>query len=298
MLRNINLNQLRVFQSVYRTKNMCVAAKELRLTQPGVSQHIKKLEQVLKTKLFDRMNKQLFATEKAKVLFQDLELHLKTLETTLTKVHGGTQTLSGTVNIGMPVEFGNNVIIPLLAKFQKEFPELHFQIKLDLAPVMNDALLAGELDFAFVDNFPMDARIKKQKAYDEILDLCIHKDFVKDLGASSLPNFEKLSFVEYQKGEALLRMWFAHHFYRKKVDLNVVVYVADAQSIARLILEKCGAGILPHHLSQKLVDDGASIHIFKTSKSELTNTISVAHLNGRTLSRAAQALLQNLNSAL
>jgi DNA-binding transcriptional LysR family regulator len=41
IIDHINLNHLRIFQSVYKTQSMTTAAGELHLTQSGVSQHIK-----------------------------------------------------------------------------------------------------------------------------------------------------------------------------------------------------------------------------------------------------------------
>jgi len=65
LIDQINLNQLRVFESVYRTKSMTHAARELHLTQSGVSQHIKALEDVLTLKLFDRIKHFINTPQKA-----------------------------------------------------------------------------------------------------------------------------------------------------------------------------------------------------------------------------------------
>ena len=69
LIDQINLNQLRVFESVYRSKSMTHAARELHLTQSGVSQHIKALEDVLELKLFDRIKQKLVPTPSAKELY-------------------------------------------------------------------------------------------------------------------------------------------------------------------------------------------------------------------------------------
>ena len=55
LIDQLNLNQLRIFESVYRTQSMTQAAVELGLTQSGVSQHIRALEDVLGLSLFDRI---------------------------------------------------------------------------------------------------------------------------------------------------------------------------------------------------------------------------------------------------
>ena len=62
---SLNLNILRVFETVYSTRSMTKAAQVLFLTQSGVSQHIKSLEESLEFALFDRLQKKLVPTEKA-----------------------------------------------------------------------------------------------------------------------------------------------------------------------------------------------------------------------------------------
>ena len=61
-IQQINLIQLRAFEAVFRTKSMTAAAQELHLTQPGISQHIHSLEDLLERKLFDRVHRKLLPT--------------------------------------------------------------------------------------------------------------------------------------------------------------------------------------------------------------------------------------------
>ena len=110
----LNLNQLRVFASVYRARSMTQAASELHLTQSGVSQHIKSLEDMLGVRLFDRIKQRLVPTQPAGLLYKGCTDALGGLEHALAEIKGGTDRLSGPVNIGMPIEFGNNLILPRL----------------------------------------------------------------------------------------------------------------------------------------------------------------------------------------
>ncbi len=70
IIDHINLNYLRVFECVFRTGSMTTAAQELHLTQSGVSQHIRSLEDVLGIRLFDRIKKKLIPTTTADILFK------------------------------------------------------------------------------------------------------------------------------------------------------------------------------------------------------------------------------------
>src|SRR5438128_356768 len=112
---DLNLNLLRVFESVYRTGSMTEAAKELHLTQSGVSQHITALEEVLGVKVFDRIKQRLIATERGHILYKRTSESLDQIENVIFDVRGQERAFSGTVNIGMPIEFGNSIVMPIIA---------------------------------------------------------------------------------------------------------------------------------------------------------------------------------------
>lgn len=295
LIDQINLNQLRVFESVCRLKSMTLAAKELHLTQSGVSQHIKSLEEILELKLFDRVRQKLVPTPAAKDLYKHTSKGFEEIEGILAKLKNVDQVLQGMVSIGMPIEFGNNIVIPLLTEFQKKNPKVHFRVRQGFPFEMNQLLLTGELDFAFVDSFSMDKAIATEPVYNELLELCAPSEMEEKAKSAKDKNlFEGMSYVDYQEDQSVLRLWMAHHLGWKNPELDVRFYVQDAQAISKLILQGVGAGVLPGHLVQRLMDRGDSVHIVKGSGRPLINVISVAHLKDRSLAPAARSSLEYL----
>lgn len=307
MLANqLNLNQLKVFISVVKNKSMTKAASELHLTQSGVSQHIKSLEDVLGLKLFDRIKQKIVPTREAVILFESCSNALGNLEQALVTLKGGEEHLSGKINIGMPIEFGNNVIVPLITEWGKERPMVRFVLKYEFATAINEALISGALDFAFVDDFGMDRRIHHEPIFDEILVLCgppqIAKK-VKSLKAGTKYRherewFESLSYVDYQPGEPVLRRWFEHHLGHRGLKLDVRATVMDVQAVARFIYEGMGCGVLPEYLVGRMAKQGHELYVFQGSGKPLKNRISLATLPGRTQSSAVRAIVPWLKSEL
>lgn len=297
---SINLNNLRVFQSVYKTRCMTTASRELHLTQSGVSQHIKSLEDTLAVKLFDRINKKIYPTAAGDRLFEVVQPALGTIEEALGSVTTREREIKGVVNIGMPIEFGNNRIVPILARLGLEFPRLQFHLTLDFASHMNEELLKGQLDFAFVDEFQLDKRIEVEEVADEVLELVATEKFLKRFGKPTLNKnfFEQLEYVEYQTGEPVLRSWFSHHLKRKNLELNVRAHVMDVQAIARLVLADLGAGVLPDHLVSKLQAEGHKIQVFKGCGKPLKNHLSLAYLKNRTRPPHVAKILEELKKSL
>lgn len=100
----LNLEWLRTFKSVYETQSFTVAARNLFISQPGVSLHISSLEAYVGYALFDRVGKKLMPTEKAQILYNFTVEPLLKLETAEQAFHKTTKTERPTISIGMCFE--------------------------------------------------------------------------------------------------------------------------------------------------------------------------------------------------
>ena len=110
--------------------------------------------------------------------------------------------------------------------------------------------------------------------------------------------FEKLTYVDYQEDQSVLSMWMKHHTSVKSPDLDVRVYITDAQAISKMFLRGVSLGVLPGHLVQKLSDEGQDIQVMKGSGVPLINHISVAFLEEKTLTPSAKQALEFLKAQL
>jgi DNA-binding transcriptional LysR family regulator len=303
LIDTFNLHTLRVFESVYRTLNMTKAASELGMTQSGVSQHIKHLEESLGVVFFDRVKHKLLPTDKARELAQLCQMHLIGLNNGLMDLTGKKEELSGDIFVGLPLEFGNNLVLPHLAKFGRLHPLVNFHIKYGHAAEMNRELLSGKLDFAFVDEFKVDYQVTTKKIREETLLLTASRKYFLTLHKSELeikntPAFyQSLDFVDYVEGAPVLRQWFDFHL-KKPVSLRIRASLMDVQGMGRIITEGLGAGILPLHVVERLQKQGQELVVFPGSGKSLINPISMAFLQERTLSRQASQCMAFLSERL
>jgi DNA-binding transcriptional LysR family regulator len=300
LIDNLNLNLLRVFECVYRENSMTKAALELHMTQSGVSQNIKNLEEVLEVKLFDRVKQRPVPTHKAHELFKRTSVCLYDIEKTLVDIKDADQSLNGRVIIGVPIEYGNNVILPLLAKWGLAQSGLTFKMVYGHASEMNNLILKGQLDFAFVDTFGLDKQIRSQKVAHETLNLCASKAYVKSHGpvSGSKKYFDELDFISYIEDAPVLKSWFKHHLKLPNFQGRTKASLMDVQGMAQMICAGFGVGILPSHVVTKFKELGHQLHVYKGSGKPLQNAISVAYLESRTQSPAVEQTLAYLIESL
>lgn len=293
---DINLNHFKVFMAVYETRSMTQAADILHLTQSGVSQHIKALEEDLKLSLFTRSGRKIIPTPLASEIFPDIELAFLKVTERLARTTGREPEVNGLVRIGMPVEFGTGVLVPKLSMIGQNYRRLNFDITLDYAPAICSMLTNGQLDFGFIDEAPMDRRLHYRLAAKETLLLCAHRAYVaaKPKVSYNQSYFESLDYVEYKGSEPILRRWMTHHLKRKNLKLNVRAHIMDVQGVAKFIVSGIGAGVLPHHVVEKLKSEGSDIFVYEGKASPLNNEIRAISLKHHPLTKAAELTLNEL----
>lgn len=302
-LDQLNLNQLRVFAAVFESGSMTKAAQALYLTQSGISQHIKSLEDWMGQPLFDRVKQKLVPTHAGKILHAAYVQGLGGLSSAIDQIAGVQEELSGEVSLGMPVEFGSNMVAPILARLGLEHPGVTFRLSLGFGSEMSEGLLSGELDFALVDDVRMDRRIEVQPMCDEFVELVVAPSLLAAVRKAS-PKVdgqalvEHLPFVEYQKDLPLLTAWFKHHYKARLPRLKICAMVQNVRAVAALVQAGLGAGLLPSHLVAQLGSKGAGLVVLPGSGQPLKNAIGLAMLRGRTLSPAARLCVDTLRREL
>jgi DNA-binding transcriptional LysR family regulator len=297
---HLNLNQLRVFAVVFETASMTAAAKQLSLTQSGVSQHIRALEADIGFPLFDRVGRNILPNPLAKSLYREVFNHIPLLAQKLKELGQNQVALSGCVRIGMPIEFGNNLVIPRLTLIGLEEQGIDFDVTLDYATELTRLLNDGHLDFAIADELPPHRKMSYETIASEELWLCASREYLNTKGRISMQRafLESLDYVDYKKGEPLLRRWFHHHLRHKKWQIRTRAHIMDVQGVAKFILNGIGAGILPDHLVKKLSEEGHKLVVIEGRATPLKNTLQMVTRNGVELNQAAQYTLQRLRLLL
>lgn len=97
----INLEWLRTFRTVYKTKSLSKASELINISQPTISQHISTLESHIGQKLFLRKSKGVIETDEGRMLNNMLSGAMTTLEDIEYKITSKTSHLKSTITIGI-----------------------------------------------------------------------------------------------------------------------------------------------------------------------------------------------------
>lgn len=137
------------FIKVCQTLNFTQAARELHITQPAVTKHIKDLENEYQTKLFHFKGKQCKLTDDGKDLLDLLITMNNDVQHFKNRIKEKRQPLQ----FGATLTIGEYVITPALLSILKDHPKLQIKMLVDNTERLLQEMDNGHIDFAIIEGF-------------------------------------------------------------------------------------------------------------------------------------------------
>lgn len=145
-MTNIPTELLRTLVLVADVRSFTKAAQTLGVSQPAVSAHIKRLQAILGNELLDRSAPGVNLTEAGQAVLDHarrlLSLNDRILD--LAAPHPAAPPL----RIGIPGDFGGDLLPTALAEFRRRFPHQRFRVRSDGSDTLLRGLRQGEMDLA------------------------------------------------------------------------------------------------------------------------------------------------------
>jgi DNA-binding transcriptional LysR family regulator len=126
--RMADLRTLAIFVKVAERKSFVRAAIDLGITQSGVSNAIKRLEEQTGARLLARTTRRVTLTEDGAAFFERCRHALADIEEAELVLKDSRQKISGNLRIDMSVAFGRLKMVPLLSAFQAEYPDIRLSL--------------------------------------------------------------------------------------------------------------------------------------------------------------------------
>jgi LysR family transcriptional regulator, regulator for bpeEF and oprC len=123
-----DLRTLAIFVKVAERKSFVGAATDLGITQSGVSNAIKRLEEQTGTRLLARTTRRVSLTEDGAAFFERCRQALADIEEAELVLKEARLKPAGNLRIDMPVAFGRLKMVPLFGAFQARYPEVRLSI--------------------------------------------------------------------------------------------------------------------------------------------------------------------------
>lgn len=144
----LDIPLLRTFTAVVDRQNFSLAANELHRTQSAVSQQIKKLEQMVGRSLLNKQGRELSLTEAGELVYrhacQMLQLEQKLREELYS------EEITGKVRLGIPEDLATHYLLPILADFREQYPQIQLAVECDLTENLYQGYRANQYELVIL----------------------------------------------------------------------------------------------------------------------------------------------------
>lgn len=233
--------RMQVFYTVAKRLNFTQAAKELYISQPAVTKHIKELESNFKTSLFERTSHRkvslspagvllLEYTEKMMQIYRDLDYEMNILS----------QKHRGTLRIGASSTVAQYILPGILANFHQKFKDIKVELKTGNTEDIEQALIRKEIDFGLIEGRSKNAAIKyKPFLNDEIVLFCAQHNKLLKKDQLKVDEIKNYPLLLRERGSGT-REVIAHALEKydlKLSDLHIEMQLGSTESIKSYVLQ-------------------------------------------------------------
>ena len=235
---------LLTFVTLAKAKSFVGAARILHMTQPGVSQHLKYLENYYGTRLADRKGKAFQLTEAGKKLRIYAERLLSEQEKfkqemALDEPH------SGICTIAAPGSFGF-MLYSFFLTMNRKLPGLRFHFTVAPNQSVVEGVVNEKFQLGFMSTDTSEPTITKSKIAEERLLLVVHKE----AKVKSYKDLMEVGFVAHPDGYHYAARLLAKNFpdeFRSIEEMNVKGFINQANRILDPVAEGIGFTVLPEY---------------------------------------------------
>ena len=281
---------LQAFVAVAESGSFSMASERLFLTQPAISKRIAQLEAELTARLFDRIGRGVSLTESGYALLPRARHILLEVEDSRRVISNLSGTISGRLRVGTSHHIGLHRLPPVLRRYSASYPEVELDLHFMDSEEACRAVLHGDLELGVV-TLPLESatELETRLVWPDPLDFIVNPDH--PLGTTTTP----LDPARLCEHPAILpapgtytREVIEQAF--KPLGLSIPIRMATnyLETIKMMVSVGLGWSVLPRTM---LTDE---LRVIKVSNIHLSRRLGTVWHGSRTLSNAAQAMLNYL----
>lgn len=290
----MQLPDLQAFVTVAHERSFSVAARKLHRTQPAVSQAIRRLEDELGDRLFDRSSRNGALTEAGTLLLEHAQRLLRMAEEAESAVRELQHMRRGRVVIG-----ANEAAVHSVLPFVREYAASHPRVTIDVRRVPSRRIAADlldrSMDFGVMTFQPAERGLQSIPLGDDELVMLAHP-------AHPLATRKRVSIEEVGRQVVI-----AHNdpsptrdrvlrvYQRRHAEINIQISLPSLDAIKRAVEMGVGVAVLPRRCALTEIQRGDLVAV-KVPELSARRVVRFVFRRTGELSHAATAFLELIRS--
>jgi LysR family hydrogen peroxide-inducible transcriptional activator len=241
----MQFHQLKYFISVVKTGSITKAAKECFISQPSLSQQLKKLEDSIGKRLFSRIEGKLVLTDPGQILYEHACKIMGSIGDAKNEIKGIDQNSGGSIRVGILPTLAPFMLPKTLAMLSQKYPRANVLIREEISEALIKAASCGELDI-LIDVLPFDqSNLKVVPLFFDTFYLAVHRDNpLADLKEVHVSQLDDMPFILLEDIHCLTRQ-IEHYCFTEHFIPKAVFQASQIGTIKLLIESQYGVSILP-----------------------------------------------------
>jgi len=256
--------KLLTFIEVCQTKNYTMAAKNLNLTQPAVSQHIKSLENEYNTKLIKRNENEIIITESGLILLKYAK-RIQSLYNNLSRKIEDNKKYARSLIVGITHTAESNITPEILADYTAENSGTYIRIISDSISNLYDKLNNFQIDLAIIEgNINRQSFSSILLGTDSLTFIVSPKNHLarKKIVDINDVKKEKLILRNFDSGTTKLFISELEKMNYTIDNFNVNLEIDNVATIKDLVEKDFGVSILPYSSCKKEISENKLVALY------------------------------------
>lgn len=292
----LDSRQLRAFCVLARTGSFTQTARELHLTQSGISHSMKALESEAGCRLLDRLGKRVALTQAGEQLLQHAEKILMEMEAARESLGALGKWGRGRLRLGASTTACQHIIPPVLREFKESFPEHAISLEPGDTPELVGALLKQRVDLALSMEAEGEPQLEFHPLFTDELNFIVSAMHPwARAGRVERVEIPRQSYILYSKRSITFRL-IENYFRREEMVLNTVLEVGSMEATKELVKLGLGVSILAPWVARKEIEDGSLVAL-PLGRKKLSRRWGILHWRGKRLNLAEETFIGLCESA-
>src|SRR2546428_12179695 len=286
----MQIHQLRYFCAVAKAGNFTRAAEHEHVAQPSLSQQVRKLEDELGTRLFDRLGRTVRLTSFGQIFLLRAEAILRELSDAKHEIEEMAGMERGRIVVGAIPTIAPYFLPNCLASFAQKFPTVQVSVVEEITPVLLERLQEATIDMALLALPVQRDHFVCQELLREPLYLVVPQNH--RLASKSRVHLKQI------EGDSFLLLKEGHCFRentlsacgRARLEPNVVFESGQFTTILAMVAAGTGVSVVP----EMAVEEREGCRFVPLADDSAYRRVGIVQLKQHFRSRVHRAFLEHL----
>jgi DNA-binding transcriptional LysR family regulator len=292
----VKLDWLRSFLAVAELESFTKAARQLQISQPAVSTHVRELEENLHVKLFEKIGSRIRLSHSGEVVAGEARAIVQGVRHLRDLALESETGIGGTLSVGASTTPGNYVLPRMLGEFERLYPAVRTHLVIGNSARVLDRLRANEVDLGAVGINPSsDEFVTRPLCEDELVVFApLSHPLARRRGQIPVADLLRERFILRESDSATRRLtesWFAN-----QKAAPTIMELGCPETVKRAVGAGLGLGILTNYAIAPEAGERDFVAL-RVPGFPIRRSLYMTHLRQKRLTRTMTAFLDLIKTS-